>query len=347
MAQDKTRKDQVVDTHRHPLTPRLVKIMGEKGLFDPDKPFPQAGAGDIMFYREFVDLDYAMPIQRKAGVTLSLPSNGGEVEWIGRELLGTDTPDTIAFLRDDYLELQQKYPGEFGMTANAVALDERCRPLVEEMITAHGARFIAVASSYGSGADREFLDSPKAEWLWDLAEAHDVVVHIHPPMDAVSSEVLEVYRLNEAIGRPYDSTVNLSRMIASGVFDRHPKLQALVVHMGGDIGSIIGRLNFCWKLNYEGIPNPPVDKALRCEREPSDYLKTNVLADTMGFNPAALRATKELFGADRIVFGSDFDPVPYGIDEHIAGVRAVFDTAEEQEKILWRNSDRLFGLGLS
>jgi predicted TIM-barrel fold metal-dependent hydrolase len=34
-------------------------------------------------------------------------------------------------------------------------------------------------------------------------------------------------------------------MIASGVFDRHPKLQVLIVHMGGRLVSIVGRLEFC------------------------------------------------------------------------------------------------------
>jgi hypothetical protein len=50
-----------------------------------------------------------------------------------------------------------------------------------------------------------------AEWLWELAEANDIVVHIHPPMTAVGHEVLIPYRLNEAIGRPFDSTINVAR----------------------------------------------------------------------------------------------------------------------------------------
>ena len=70
----------VVDTHRHPLGPKLAAKMAERGLFDPDKPFPQAGASDVIFYREFIDLAYAMPKQREGGVTLSLASNGGEVD---------------------------------------------------------------------------------------------------------------------------------------------------------------------------------------------------------------------------------------------------------------------------
>jgi predicted TIM-barrel fold metal-dependent hydrolase len=334
----------VIDTHRHPLTPRMVKAMADKGLFDPAKPLPQAGAGDIIFYREFVDLAYAMTKQRAAGVTLSLASNGGEVDWIGRELLGYQVPDTLAFLRDEYLALQQSFPGEFVLAANAVAIDARSRNVVEEMLDKHDAKVIAVASSYGDGENRVFLDSPDAEWLWELAEARGVVVHVHPPMNAISHEALGEYRLNEAIGRPYDSTVNLARVIASGVFDRHPKLEMMVVHMGGDIASIIGRLEFCWKLNYHGVSNPPANKMLRNQRPPSEYLRTNILVDTMGFNPAALRAAKELFGAERIMLGTDFGPVPYGLEEHISLVREVFADTEEQARVLHKNSERLLNI---
>ena len=75
------------------------------------------------------------------------------------------------------------------------------------MISQGGAKAIAVASSYGDGSDRAFLDSPKAEWLWEFAAANGIVVHIHPPMLSVGHEVLMQYRLNEAVGRPFDLTV--------------------------------------------------------------------------------------------------------------------------------------------
>jgi predicted TIM-barrel fold metal-dependent hydrolase len=97
--------------------------------------------------------------------------------------------------------------------------------------------------SYSQRGSR-LLDSPKEEWLWEIAEANDIAVHIHPPMQSIGHESLMQYRLNEAVGRPFDSTVNGARMIASGVFDRHPKLQVLIVHMGGGLAPIVGRLEF-------------------------------------------------------------------------------------------------------
>jgi predicted TIM-barrel fold metal-dependent hydrolase len=343
---NKTEPRAIVDTHRHPIGPRLAAKMAKRGLYDPKQEFPQTNAQDLICYREFFDLEYAMPKQREGGVTLSLASNGGEVDWIARDLLQVSTGDALKFLNDEYLEIRDRYPGEFALMANAHALKESCRPIVEEMIRQGGAKAIAVASSYGDGADRAYLDSPKAEWLWEFAETNDIVVHIHPPMLSVGHEVLMQYRLNEAVGRPFDSTVNGARMIGSGVFDRHPKLQVLIVHMGGELASVLGRLEFNWNLNYNGVRNPPAGRPYTNKRPPSDYFKTNILVDSMGFNPIGLRAAVEMCGVDRVVFGSDYGPIPYGIREHVQIVEDVLPSPAEHQEVFWKTSNRVFRLGL-
>jgi hypothetical protein len=102
-----------------------------------------------------------MPIQREGGITLSLMTNGGEVEWLARDLLRGSTVEGLKFFNDEYVDIMDRYPGEFVPTANAHALEEDCRPIVEEMIRHGGAKAIAVASSYGDGADRTFLTAPR------------------------------------------------------------------------------------------------------------------------------------------------------------------------------------------
>ena len=169
----------IVDTHRHPIGPKLAAKMAESGLYDPKQAFPQTNAQDLICYREFFDLDFAVPKQRDGGVTLSLASNGGEVDWLARDLLQVSTGEALKFLNDEYLEIRDRHPGEFALMANAHALEEGCRPIVEEMIS-QGRQGDCAAS--GDGSERAFLDSPKAEWLWEFAEANDIVVHIHPPM---------------------------------------------------------------------------------------------------------------------------------------------------------------------
>src|SRR6202142_4636061 len=117
-----------------------------------------------------------MPRSREEGVSLSLASNGGEVEWFARDLLKVSTGDALKFLNDEYLEIRDRYPGEFALMANAHALEEDCRPIVEEMISQGDAKAVAVASSYGDGSDRAFLDRPKAEWVGGFGEAKEIGV---------------------------------------------------------------------------------------------------------------------------------------------------------------------------
>src|SRR5271166_2194626 len=60
----------IVDTHRHPIGPKLAAKMAERGFYDPKQTFPQTNAQDLIGYREFYDLEYAMPKSRAEGVTL-------------------------------------------------------------------------------------------------------------------------------------------------------------------------------------------------------------------------------------------------------------------------------------
>jgi predicted TIM-barrel fold metal-dependent hydrolase len=336
----------IVDTHRHPLGPKLIAKMVGRGLYDPTKSLPQVAAGDVFVYRTLVDLEYAMPIQREGGVTLSVASNGGEVEWLARDILQTSTNDTLRFLNDEYLEIRDRYPGEFALMANAHALDEGCRPVVEDMLSRNNTKAIAICSSYNVLADREFLDSPKAEWLWEFAAASGVAVHVHPPNMAISHEAATKYRLNEALARPYDTALSIARMIGSGVFDRHPKLQVIAVHMGGDLMSVLGRLDFCWQLNYNGIENPPADKVALNVGMPSEYFRTNILVDSFGFSSLGLRAAIDMCGIDRVLFGTDFGPVPFGVRDQVDIVAEIALTEEDRDKVYWKNSDTVFGLGL-
>src|ERR1700685_1757932 len=149
---NKTQRRPIVDTHRHPWGTKMQAKIEDRGLLDPKKGFPQTNALDLMAYREVFDLDYAMPIQREGGITLSLMTNGGEVEWLGRGLAPGTTLGGAKFFNEEYVDIMNRYPGEFAPTANAHALEESCRPVVEEVIRQGGATAIAVASSSGDGA---------------------------------------------------------------------------------------------------------------------------------------------------------------------------------------------------
>jgi predicted TIM-barrel fold metal-dependent hydrolase len=76
---------------------------------------------------------------------------------------------------------------------------------------------------------------------------------------------------------------------------------------------------------------------------PSAYLKL-LHVDTMGFWAPHVREAVEVFGADRVMFGTDYGPVPIDPKEHVDIVNGLRLSADDTENILWRNAARFFAL---
>jgi len=231
--------------------------------------------------------------------------------------------------------------------ANAHALEENTRDVIDPLISNKEACCISISTSYGAGPDQIFLDSPKAEWLWEYAQDKDVLVHIHPPLVSIGAAAMQQYRLIEAVGRPFDTALSAARMIFSGVFDKYPKLKVLFVHMGGALAPVVCRLDWNWDLNYKGIQNPPIQKVDKNLRQPSEYFKSNIYVDTMGPSAICLKAMIEMCGIDRVLLGTDFGPVPMSPKLHIDLVNDTITDAGDRDKIFSINTLALLRLAES
>jgi predicted TIM-barrel fold metal-dependent hydrolase len=158
---------------------------------------------------------------------------------------------------------------------------------------------------------------------------------------------MQQYRLIEAVGRPFDTALSAARMIYSGVFDKYPKLKVLFVHMGGALAPVVCRLDWNWDLNYKGIQNPPIHKVDKNLRKPSEYFKSNIYVDTMGPSAICLKAMIEMCGVDRVLFGTDFGPVPMSPKLHIDLVDDTITDAGDRNKIFSTNTLALLRLAES
>src|SRR6202167_5734861 len=337
----------IIDSHRHIFGRKLRQKLIENIGFDDSKSLPQVFGDEMFFYRESVDVDYSMEIKRQSGVPLGVNSYGGEVETFAQHFIKASTLDTLKFLNDESFELRDRFPDEVACMANAHALEESSRDVIDPLISNKQACCISITTSYGAGSDQVFLDSPKAEWLWEYAQAKDVLVHIHPPLVAIGAAAMQQYRLNEAVGRPFDTALSAARMIYSGAFDKYPKLKVLFVHRGGALAPVVCRLDWNWDLNYKGIQNPPINKVDKNLRKPSEYFKSNIYVDTMGPSAICLKAMIEMCGVDRVLFGTDFGPVPLNPKVHIDLVNDTVPDAEDRNKIFSTNTLALLRLAES
>jgi predicted TIM-barrel fold metal-dependent hydrolase len=100
-------------------------------------------------------------------------------------------------------------------------------------------------------------------------------------------------------------------------------------------------------LNYKGIQNPPIQKVEKNLRKPSEYFKSNIHVDTMGPSTIGLKAMIEMCGVDRVLFGTDFGPVPMSPKLHIDLVNDTITDAGDRDKIFSTNTLALLHLAES
>jgi aminocarboxymuconate-semialdehyde decarboxylase len=286
-------------------------------------------------YYEMTDFDLQQETLARAGITGRLISNSfGAETWTA--ISHASALDIVKFVNDQIATLVARAPGNWGLgTLNPldrthIAEGERC---LGEL----GHKGLLISTSWHG----RFIDDEDAFPFWEWAQARQVPLFIHPPRVPIGhDQQMDQYKLDELVGRPFDTAMALARMILSGLFDRFPRLKIVVAHMGGGLLPVMGRLDFGWRLGCDGMPERAV---IRCEHLPSHYLK-HLRVDTMGFWAPHVREAIEVFGADRVMFGTDYGPVPIDPREHVEIVTGLAIPEADKEKILWRNAAAFFGL---
>jgi len=147
-------------------------------------------------------------------------------------------------------------------------------------------------------ADGEFvLDAPEAEPLFAKIATLKLPIFLH---GATAANDPTLKRLeDEGAGVIYSVIADAAvcecavRMIASGLFDRHPDLKIVIRTGGGGLPLLLHRL--FWR--HKG-PND--------EERYSDILLRHFWIDTAGVDPRTFRFLLDTLGEDRIVFGSDY-----------------------------------------
>jgi predicted TIM-barrel fold metal-dependent hydrolase len=170
----------------------------------------------------------------------------------------------------------------------------------------YGLRGVQVGTTAG---ERE-LDHPSLAEFWARAEERAAVVIIHP-WGCTLGERLADYYLANTVGNPVETTVALSRLIFSGLLDRHPALNIISVHGGGYLPTYLGRSDHAWQTRPD---------AHACAQPPSSYLR-RIWVDSLVYSPAGLGALVAAAGADRVLLGSDY-PFDMGVTDPLDRLEA-------------------------
>ena len=105
------------------------------------------------------------------------------------------------------------------------------------------------------------------------------------------------------------------RIITSGVFDRFPKLQMIIGHMGEALPFWSYRLDY---MHQATVRSQRYESIKPLKKKPSDYLRENFYITNSGvaWEPA-IKFTQSIVGVDRVLYAMDY-PYQYAADEVVA-----------------------------
>ncbi len=145
--------------------------------------------------------------------------------------------------------------------------------------------------------------------------------------------VLQVDDYVGLIGNPLETTMFLTGLIFDGTFDRFPGIKVCGAHGGGYLPSYLGRTEVTCE-RRDDDPSTMCAKFL-----PSEYMRNQIMADTMVFSDEALRHLVEVMGPSQIVYGTD---IPFNWPDTLDLVlNASFLTNAEKEAIVGGNLIKL------
>jgi len=283
-------------------------------------------------------IETVLEAQDKVGVDLTVVSNPLHyLRTVSRE-------DALVAIQESnrYMaELQDKHAGRIvALAASVPGGGDGYLKELERAVTRDGLKGVFINSSH-QGA---YPDDPEARAFFKLATELDIPVVIHPPSTAFGEERMREFRLASSVGRPFDSSLALARMILYGVFEEFPTLKVVATHLGGGISEIVGRLDYNYALQDEGFYTRAADsEAVLIKHPPSHYLRM-IYLDTVCYHLPALKCGLETVGVDRLVFGTDAPPLTPLKQRGLDLVRSLDLPPADMDKVLCGNAKRLLKL---
>jgi aminocarboxymuconate-semialdehyde decarboxylase len=272
------RRVRVVDVHAHWDMPLGAVVKGT--------PFEKYASGE--------GLDARLPIMDQQGIDVAAISVNdfwwyeAKDEGLARAIC-TAHNETLA-------KWARAHPDRFvGMASVPLQFPALAAEMLQDATTRLGARGVTI----GGHVNGDSVTLPKYDPFWAKAAELGQLVFMHP--NGAANIVREGALagpggLGNIVGNPLETTVFLSRLIFDGTLDRFPGLRICGAHGGGFLPSYLGRTEVaCQRAN----------QTCRNTRRPSEYLKQQILADTMVFSDEGLRHLVAEMGVGQIVYGTD------------------------------------------
>ncbi|MGK9051640.1 amidohydrolase family protein [Neorhizobium petrolearium] len=329
----------IIDSHFH-WWPRsifepLLKREGfPKAVVNARGGYTYHGAngrrGTVASWKEWFDLDEQLGYMDSLGHDISVVCSIGPLSVYFSELPVEEGRDAALAWNEEMAWAQRRYPGRVWASAAIPLVDTKVAiDVLDDAVNRLGLMGVNLPGSVGKEG---MIDDERLEPFYSRVEELGLPVFLHPT-DAVFADLLQGYNdaLHLSLGRVMEVSAAAARLILSGMLERHPGLKIVMSHTGGALPYQSGRMDKNSKT--AGLPKPV-----------SHYLH-RMFTDTVSPHSAGMRFAIEYFGADNVMYGTDYpcwDPaVCLKLLDEIEMTPAV------KQKIFHDNAIRILGLKLS
>jgi aminocarboxymuconate-semialdehyde decarboxylase len=288
----------------------------------------EAGRPSVNSWAEWFDLDGQLQHMDGLGHEVGVVCSLGPLSIYFSDLPPEEGRDAAMTWNQAMAAAQRKYPGRVWATA-AVPLTDTTIALD---VLNHAVNELGLigANIPGSVGRDTRIDAERLEPLYARIEQLGIPLFLHPT-DAVFGEDLKGYNgaLQLSLGRVIEVSVAASRLIFSGLMERHPELKIVMSHTGGALPYQSGRMDKNGK--HAGLA-----------RSPSTYIR-RMYTDTVSPHSMGMKFAIEYYGIDHVMYGSDYpcwDPATA-----LALIDEIGLSDADREKLLHDNAYRILGLG--
>ncbi len=258
-----------------------------------------------------------------------------------------DAVELSKIANDEMAELVYKYPDRFLAAVACLPMNNVDAALKEIDRAIVDLRFRGV--QIHNPIDDKPMDSPEFMPVYEKMAQYNLPIWIHSQRDIntpdYKGEEISKYLVFSTLGWPYETSVAMTRLVFSGIFDKFPDLKIITHHAGGMIPYYAGRIAGFIEHNEMRLGFKH-----KLTKKPLEYYRMFYNDTAIYKNTPALMCCRAFFGTERMLFGSD---MPYDSQiglrqtrETIEAIEEMEISAEEKRLIFEGNAVKLLRLGI-
>jgi len=231
---------------------------------------------------------------------------------------------------DEIRRLADEHPDHFIPVGTIPFATEPYRAEFERCVT----ELNMAGAQIFSNVDGQPIDGADFEALYERAAGHGTPLWLHPQHHPWYPWV-DDYMDHRLFGWPFDTTLALSRLVFSGIMDRHPDLTIVSHHGGGMVPFYGERIRMFYEQRQEYPDNYPDAQEWPDYSAPPVEFFQRFAADTATSGSGiAIDSARQFFDDGNVVFGTDY---PFSPER---GRRALRRTVEAIDALDLAESER-------